>query len=39
MSDLERVKEAEAENAKLETMYAELDLESAAVRDLPSREL
>ena len=38
-SDLRRVKELEAENAKLKRMYAELALENAAIRDVLSRKL
>ena len=33
-SDLKRVKELEAENAKLKRMYAELALDNAAMKDL-----
>ena len=33
-SDLKRMKEIEAENARLKKMYAELALENAAIKDL-----
>lgn len=33
-SDLKRLREIEAENAKLKKMYAELALENAAIKDL-----
>ena len=33
-SDLKRVKELEAENSKLQRMYAELALDNAAMKDL-----
>ncbi len=33
-SDLRRVRELEAENAKLKRMYAELALDNAAMKDL-----
>ena len=33
-SDLKRVKELEAENARLKRMYAELALDNAAMKDL-----
>jgi putative transposase len=39
VSELKRMKELEAENAKLKRMYAELALENAAIRDLLSRKL
>ena len=39
MSELKRMKEIEAENAKLKRMYAELALENAAIKDLLSRKL
>jgi len=39
VSELKRMKELEAENAKLKRMYAELALENAAVRDLLSKKL
>jgi putative transposase len=35
-SDLKRVRELEAENAKLKRMYAELALENNAMKDLSS---
>jgi putative transposase len=37
--ELKRVKELEAENAKLKRMYAELALENTAIRDVLSRKL
>ena len=33
-SDLKRLRDIEAENAKLKKMYAELALENAAIKDL-----
>ncbi len=39
VSELKRLKELEAENAKLKKMYAELPLENAAIRDVLSRKL
>ena len=39
VSELKRLKELEAENAKLKKMYAELALENAAIRDVLSRKL
>jgi putative transposase len=39
VSELKRMKELEAENAKLKRMYAELALENAAIKDLLSRKL
>jgi len=33
-SDLKRMKEIEAENARLKKMYAELALENSAIKDL-----
>ena len=41
MSDheLEKVKELEAENARLKRMYAELALENASIKDVLSRKL
>ena len=39
VSELKRLKELEAENAKLKRMYAELALENAAIRDVLSRKL
>lgn len=38
-SDLKRVKELEAENAKLKRMYADLALENAAMKDLIAKKL
>ena len=38
-SDLKRVKELEAENAKLKRMYAELALDAAAMKDLIAKKL
>ena len=37
-SELKRVRELEAENAKLKKMYAELALENAAIKDVLSRK-
>ena len=37
-SELRRVKELEAENAKLKRMYAELSLDNAALKDVISRK-
>jgi putative transposase len=39
VSELKRMKELEAENAKLKRMYAELALENAAIKDRLSRKL
>jgi putative transposase len=39
VSELKRMKELEAENAKLKRMYAELALENAAIKDLLSTKL
>ena len=39
VADLRRLKELEAENAKLKRMYAELALENAAIKDVLSRKL
>lgn len=39
VSELKRVKELEAENAKLKRMYAELALENVAIKDVLSRKL
>ena len=39
VSELKRVKELEAENAKLKRMYADLALENQAIRDILSRKL
>ena len=38
-SDLKRVKELEAENARLKRMYAELALDNAAMKDLIAKKL
>lgn len=38
-SDLKRVRELEAENAKLKRMYAELALENTAMKDLIAKKL
>lgn len=38
-SDLKRVKEPEAENAKLKRMYAEMALENATIKDLIAKKL
>ena len=38
-SDLRRVKELEAENAKRKRMYAELALDNAAMKDLIAKKL
>lgn len=38
-SELRRVKDLEAENAKLKRMYAELALDNAAMKDLIAKEL
>jgi putative transposase len=38
-SDLKRVKELEAENAKLKRMYADLALENSAMKDLIATKL
>ena len=37
-SDLKRMKELEAENAKLKRLYAEVSLENAALKDLIQRK-
>jgi putative transposase len=39
VNELKRVKELEAENAKLKRMYAELALENTAIKDVLSRKL
>jgi len=39
VAELKRMKELEAENAKLKRMYAELALENAAIKDVLSRKL
>ena len=38
VSDLRRLRELEAENAKLKRMYGELALENAAIKDLLNRK-
>jgi len=38
-SELKRVRELEAENAKLKRMYAELALDNAAMKDLIKKKL
>jgi putative transposase len=38
VSDLRRLKELEAENAKLKRMYSELALENTAIKDLLNRK-
>jgi putative transposase len=37
--DLKRLRELEAENAKLKRMYTDLALENAAIKDLLHRKL
>ncbi len=39
LPELKRVKELEAENAKLKRMYSDLVLENAAIQDVLSRKL
>jgi putative transposase len=39
VNEFKRMKELEAENAKLKRMYAELALENAAIKDVLSRKL
>jgi putative transposase len=39
ISELKRLRELEAENAKLKRMYAELALENTAIKDVLSRKL
>jgi putative transposase len=39
VSELKRLRELEAENAKLKRMYAELALENAAIKDVLNRKL
>ena len=39
VSELKRVKELEAKNARLKRMYADLALENAAIKDVLSRKL
>lgn len=38
-SDLKRVKELESENSRLQRMYADIALESAAMKDLIAKKL
>lgn len=38
ISELKRLKELEAENARLKKMYSELALENAAIKDLLQRK-
>jgi putative transposase len=38
-SDLKRIKELEAKNAKLKRMYAELSLENQSLKDLIEKKL
>ena len=39
VSDLKRLKELEAENAKLKRLYSDLALENAAIKDVLNRKL
>lgn len=39
VNELQRMRELEAENAKLKRMYADLALENAAIKDVLSRKL
>ena len=39
VSDVKRLRELEAENAKLNRMYADLALENAAIKDVLNRKL
>jgi putative transposase len=39
VAELKRMKELEAENARLKRLYAELALENAAIRDVLNRKL
>ena len=39
MAELKRLRELEAENAKLKRMYADLALENTAIKDVLSRKL
>ena len=39
MADVKRLRELEAENAKLKRMYADLALENAAIKDVLNRKL
>ena len=38
-NELKRVKELEAENSRLKRMYADLAMDSAAIKDVLSRKL
>ena len=38
-NELKRIKDLEAENGKLKSMYAELALENSAIKDVLSRKL
>ena len=39
LADVKRLRELEAENAKLKRMYADLTLENAAIKDVLARKL
>ncbi len=39
VAELKRMKELEAENARLKRLYADLALENAAIKDVLSRKL
>ena len=39
VNDVKRLRELEAENAKLKRMYADLALENAAIKDVLQRKL
>lgn len=39
LADVKRLRELEAENAKLKRMYADLALENAAIKDVLARKL
>jgi putative transposase len=39
ISELKRMRDLEAENAKLKRMYADLALENTAIKDVLSRKL
>ena len=39
IADVDRLRELEAENAKLKRMYADLALENAAIKDVLARKL
>jgi putative transposase len=39
VADVKRLRELEAENARLKRMYADLALENAAIKDVLSRKL